>query len=84
VKKKIPRCRHCNYRIVDPEKLMDPQDELCDECYLKLDELDEVTIILELNVKIKNSSLSEIIDYVKNFATYTADIDSYNINFKRR
>lgn len=78
--KKIKRCKHCNG--FECKFGLDPKDELCDECYMKLDEIDEFTIILELNVKITQSSPSELIEYLNSFAAYTNDIEMYSLRFK--
>lgn len=79
------RCRHCNSTIYKKiEELLDPKKELCDKCYVKLGELDEITLILELDIKIKHSSLSEMVDYFESIANYTVDVKTYGITFKKR
>lgn len=85
---KKERCRHCNNYIhgcenEDSHELLDPRKELCDECYLKLNEETEIRMILELDVKIERSSMDEIINYIKSFAEYTTDITTYYLTFRR-
>jgi hypothetical protein len=58
--------------------------ELCDKCYLGIDEApDELMITLEMHIKVKHSSMHETAEYIQQFASYTNDIDSYDIKFKR-
>jgi hypothetical protein len=75
------KCKGCNFRF---EKNLDTKGELCDKCYLGIDEApDEVIITLEMHVKRKRSSVHETAEYIEQFACYTNDIESYDIKFRR-
>ena len=79
------KCKGCNFRIYTKiEELLDPKKELCDICYVKLDELKEITLILEMDLKVKQASLSEMVEYFQNIANYTVDVESYDIKFRKK
>lgn len=80
-KSKMKHCKICNNRIYNP-KLIDPKDELCDKCYLKLGDVEKAEITLVLDIKIEHSSMKEIIEYLESFCNYTLEIELYDMKFK--
>lgn len=86
-KEDFERCKHCFSWIFNEDKdaLLDPKKELCDKCYVKLEDehgQEEVTFILTLDYKVNRSSIEEMIEYLESFASYTDGVESYKLEFK--
>ncbi len=86
--KKLPRCRGCNNRI-DPEfnKGLDPEEVLCDKCYIKIEDPQEFTIILELDIDREKCSAEELIKHFENIGApipMMLMVIVSNLNYKRK
>ena len=70
------RCEGCNNPI--EEELIDPKGELCNKCYFALDEApEEAKLFLDIDVKIKKTSVNECIEFLENVACQMADVEAY-------
>lgn len=76
----MKRCKICNGFCC--RFTLDPQEELCDECFIKTEEgLKKFKMKLTLDVVIEHSSPEELIDYVQDFAEHTTDIRGFDLEF---